>query len=238
MVEVALIVASVALFLALAAFVIAVIVQVTKASSSGIPKTVATENGFMGTINNGTLTIQTDVNGLLKGQNNAILSATAEDVTKQLITGYDPNPGSISAEDSILSSINKLSGNSELVKITSATSTQHLAVAGDGSPSQDILCTTVTVGSIAIVCVEQFVITNSGNNTLLNFNLPIPTTMFGTQNNIPCVITFVRQNTNNGEPTTVPLTATLTSTTNVQMQSTSNTPVGTFFGSFTFYYTI
>ncbi len=232
------IIASVALFLALVAFVIAIVAEVTKASSSSVPKTVATENGFTGTIENGTITMQTDVNGLLKGANNAIQSAKPEDVTQQLLTGYDSAPGTISAADSILSSINKLSGNSALVKITSATSTQHLAVAGDGTPSQNIFCTTVTVGSIAIVCAEQFVITNSGVNTLLNFTLPIPTTMFGTQNNIPCVIAFVRQNNNNGQPTTVPLTATLTSATNVQMQSTSDTPIGTFLGSFSFYYTI
>ena len=79
---------------------------------------IASANGFTGTSSGGTtpiLTIATSVSGLLKGSGNALVAATASDITGQLLTGYVSGSGTITSADSILTAIEKLNGNIALL---------------------------------------------------------------------------------------------------------------------------
>jgi hypothetical protein len=64
--------------------------------------------------------------------------------------------------------------------------------------------------------------------------------MFGTQNNIPCAISCIRKNIGGTNPTTAAMTATLTSSTVVQMKNVpvASSTAGTWLMSFLLMYSV
>jgi hypothetical protein len=73
---------------------------------------VVTANGFASTQNNGKITLETTVSGIIKGENHQLVSATNQDITNALLTDLSTNmQGSITSTDSILSAFSKLTQN-------------------------------------------------------------------------------------------------------------------------------
>ncbi len=106
-------VAGAALFFALVALIIAIVAVVAAYNNDVF--TVKSQNGFQGTFNKNELSLGTSANGILKANTNALESATAQDITNQLLTGYVSGPGIVSDTDSLLQGVNKLNGNSDQI---------------------------------------------------------------------------------------------------------------------------
>lgn len=73
-------------------------------------------NGFNGTITGTTLELKTSIttNGLLSNDDGKLVLASDEDVTSKLLTGYVESSGTVTADDTILEAIQKLSGNTNI----------------------------------------------------------------------------------------------------------------------------
>ncbi len=99
-------VAATALVIAIIAFIISILAEVTASKTF----TVESENGLGGTVTSNNIILETSVNGILKGVPPKIIEATNQDITASLLTGFETKNGDINATDSILSSIEKLSG--------------------------------------------------------------------------------------------------------------------------------
>lgn len=72
-------------------------------------------NGFTGSVfdptGSPTITIGTNVTGILKGNGTVMSAASDADITGKLLTGYSSGSGTVAATDTILGAIQKLDGN-------------------------------------------------------------------------------------------------------------------------------
>ncbi len=226
----ALIIAGIAFFFAIIALIISIVAEVTKEASNTEPKVVATENGFMGTIKDQQVTIETSVTGLLTGLNNGIQSVSSQDITKQILTGYKAEDGTITSYDSILTSIGKLATHVS-PSYSSKTSLQpYLSASADISvlsPGANVFCTTVVLDSIAIVTFEQILMNLSdGPNMFFIIELPISSKTFGSQNPMS-IMSCIRNTASGSIESDVPMEALLTSANAVRIQNiTANTFIG------------
>ncbi len=99
------------------ALIVAIIAEVTKASNDdfdSVVTSIATSNGFKGTITKNTLTMDTSVSGVIKGEDGELTQALSNDITSFKLTDFEVSSGVINASDTILQAFQKLAGNSSV----------------------------------------------------------------------------------------------------------------------------
>lgn len=79
-------------------------------NQTGTTTTVEDKNGFGASVGPN-LVLSTTVEGLLKGQSGALVPSQPQDITSQPLVGFLSAPGTVNANDTILTAFNKLSGN-------------------------------------------------------------------------------------------------------------------------------
>ncbi len=131
--------------LSIAAIIVSIIAEVNiVAHSNDFQKSITnikSANGFFGIVNNQTLELSTNVNGIMKGLSPQMIEATNQDITSTILTNFISLVGLIDANDTILSAFGKLNGSVTVAVMVMESN-------GFGAASGPNLTLTITVNGL------------------------------------------------------------------------------------------